>query len=407
MEGRSSVVQKTEPHSGLPRLAFKIGAGGFAWIKARLAAEVTNPTTRMGQTIHVLARRGLGAVSALPRSVRRSLASGKDPHAHEILFAFYDLKVAPVTFDFLWFLAAADLERRRRGLNSVHVVIVPGPHNGVRRETEDYNAIVDAQTRHARVYNILVQACRVLPSCSGLTLAGSRREAAFLRSVVARHMLPADYELMLPVFPGPHSCLAAARAGEPGIACLRAPAEELRAIDAWAGAHTGSRRMVVITLRRYGFMPARNSNMPAWIAFARSLDASRYCPVFIPDTNDTIAGLPTELRDFTVFPEAAWSIALRMALYERAFVNLGINTGPMGLAWLNERVRYATLKIETAEVPQASLGFIRSFGFEVGKSLPFATGLQEWVWEDDTQECITRAFERLTRRIEACPDTAV
>jgi hypothetical protein len=400
-------VQTREPHSGLPRLAFKIGAVGFAWIKARLAAEVTNPTTRMGQTIHALTRRGLGAVSALPRSVRRSLASGKDPHAHEILFAFYDLKVAPVTFDFLWFLAAADLERRRRGLNSVHVVIVPGPHNGVRQEAEDYNAIVDAQTRQARIYNILVQACRVLPSCSGLTLAGSRREAAFLRSVLARHVLPADYEPMLPVFPGPQSCLDAARDGELGIACLRAPADELRAIDAWARAHIGPRRMVVITLRRYGFMPARNSNMPAWIAFARSLDASRYCPIFIPDTNDTIAGLPTELRDFTVFPEAAWNIALRMALYERAFVNLGINTGPMGLAWLNERVRYATLKIETAEVPQASLGFIQSFGFEAGKSLPFATVLQEWVWEDDTQDCITRAFERLTARIEACPERAV
>ena len=162
-------MEKTEPHSGLPRLAFKIGAGGFAWIKARLAAEVTNPTTRMGRTIHALTRRGVGAVSALPRSVRRSLASGKHRQAHEILFAFYDLKVAPVTFDFLWFLAAANLERRRRGLNSVHVVIVPGPHNGVREETDDYNAIVDAQTRHARIYNILVQACRVLPSCSGLT----------------------------------------------------------------------------------------------------------------------------------------------------------------------------------------------------------------------------------------------
>jgi hypothetical protein len=400
-------VQTREPHSGLPRLAFKFGAGGFAWIKARVAAEVTNPTTRMGRTIHRLTRRGLGAVSALPRSVRRSLASGKDPHPHDVLFAFYDLKVAPVTFDFLWFLAAADLERRRRGLNSVHVVIVPGPHNGVRQETEDYNAIVDAQTRQARIYNILVQACRVLPSCSGLTLAGSRREAMFLRSVVARHVLPADYEPMLPVFPGPRSCLEAAREGEPGIGCLRAPADELRAIDAWASTHIGSRRMVVITLRRYGYMPARNSNMPAWIAFARSLDATRYCAVFIPDTHDTIAGLPTELRDFTVFPEAAWNIALRMALYERAFVTLGINTGPMGLAWLNERVRYATLKIETAEVPQATLGFIQSFGFEVGKSLPFATALQEWVWEDDTQDCITRAFERLTRRIEACPDAVV
>ena len=33
-----------------------------------------------------------------------------------------------------------------------------------------------------------------------------------------------------------------------------------------------------------------------------------------------------------------------MALYERAFLNLGVNNGPMGLAWLNEKVRYATLK---------------------------------------------------------------
>src|SRR5262245_63366675 len=75
------------------------------------------------------------------------------------------------------------------------------------------------------------------------------------------------------------------------------------------------------------------------------------------------------LRDFLVFPEAAWNVPLRMALYERAFVNLGVNNGPMGLAWLNARACYATLKIETANVPQSSLGFIRSFGFEPGKSL--------------------------------------
>src|SRR4029077_7518832 len=110
-----------------------------------------------------------------------------------------------------------------------------------------------------------------------------------------------------------------------GIASLRAPADELREIDAWAQAHVGSGGLGGITLRGYGFMPARNSNMPAWIAFARSLNANQYCPVFIPDTHDTIAGLPSEVRDFTDFPEAAWNIALRMALYERAFVNLGIN----------------------------------------------------------------------------------
>jgi len=400
-DGRGSVVPKTKaPDSSLPRLAFKLRTEGFAWLKSRLASEVNFPSTRVGQSIHFFARRGLGAVAAVPRALRRSVAPAY-PHAHEVLFAFYDLQVAPVTFDFLWFLAAADLERRRLGLKSVHVVIVPGGHDGVRRERDDYELVIDATARQARIQNILIQACRVLPSCGGLTLATSRAEAAFLRSVVAHHVLPVDYELALPVFPGPHSCLQAAHLGQSAIACLRAPAEELRVVDAWAKTHAGSRRMVAITLRRYSYMPARNSNLPAWAAFARGLDASRYCPVFVPDTNDTIEGLPKELRDFVVFPEAAWNVALRMALYERAFINLGVNNGPMGLAWLNARVCYATLKIETADVPQSSLGFIRSFGFEPGKSLPFATPVQEWVWEDDTEEAITKAFERLSQGIEA------
>jgi hypothetical protein len=392
---------KKAPNSSLPRLAFKLRTEGFVWLKSRLASEAASPSTRIGQSIHLFARRGLGAVAAIPRALRRSVAADY-PHAHDVLFAFYDLQVAPVTFDFLWFLAAADLERRRLGLESVHVVIVPGSHDGVRRERDDYELVIDATARQARIQNILIQACRVLPSCDGLTLATSRAEAAFLRSVVARHILPVDYELALPVFPGPHSCLQAAHQGQHGIACLRAPAEELRTVDAWLKAHAGTRRVVTITLRRYGYMQRRNSNLPAWVAFARGLDASRYCPVFVPDTNDTIEGLPKELRDFQVFTEAAWNVPLRMALYERAFVNLGVNNGPMGLAWLNARVCYATLKIETADVPQSSLGFIRSFGFEPGKSLPFATPVQEWVWEDDTEEAITKTFERLTQRVEAC-----
>jgi hypothetical protein len=316
------------------------------------------------------------------------------------LFAFYDLKVAPVTFDFLWFLAASDVRRRRAGLKSVHVVIVPGPHDGLRKERDDYEAVIDVQARQARIAKVLIETCRLLPSLSGLTVAASRQEAAAIRTA-ARYLIPIGYEPALPVFPGPHSCLRAARAGVTGIACLRAPAEELGIVDRWIAEHAGGRRIVTITLRRYGYMPARNSRIPEWVAFARKLDPLRYLPVFVPDTNDLTVGLPPELAPFVVYPEAAASVALRMALYERAFLNLGVNNGPMGLAWLNERVRYATLKLETAEVPQSTLKFMRSFGFEPGKSLPFANSLQQWVWEDDTEAVISRIFERLVRNIEA------
>jgi len=384
----------------IARLATNFRREGLSWLKKRLAAEKAFPTTSVGRGIHLLARRGLSATAALPRALRRMLFT-EFPDVNDVLFAFYDLQVAPVTFDFLWFLAASELHRRRTQLNSVHVVIVPGPHDRVRRERDDYEMVVDQLARQARIHNVLIPACRLLPSCTGVTVAGSRAEASFLRSILARHILPTDYEPALPVFPGPHACLEAARNGDPAIACLRAPEEELRQVRTWASTRSGGRRLVTITLRHYAYMPARNSNLPAWVAFARSLDSTRYWPVFVPDTNDTIEGLPTGLREFTVFAEAAWNIGLRMALYEHAFLNLGVNNGPMGLAWLNARVRYATLKIETAEVPQSSLEFIRSFGFEAGKSLPFANSLQEWVWEDDTEEVIMRTFQRLTNRIEA------
>jgi hypothetical protein len=233
-----------------------------------------------------------------------------------------------------------------------------------------------------------------------VTVASSRHDAALVRQLVPI-VFPAGYELAVPFFPGAQFCLDATAKGETGIACLRAPPEELRIIDEWATRHAGDRRIVTITLRHYRYMRARNSDVLAWAAFARNLDNLRYLPVVIPDHNDTADGIPSEFSQFTLLPEAAWNVPLRMALYERAFLNLGVNNGPMGLCWLNDRTRYATLRMETPSVPQTTLEFFQTLGFVPGKSLPFATPLQEWVWEDDTEAAIQCAFQRLTRKIEA------
>jgi len=391
-----------EPAGGLPRIIFKLRSDGPRWIARRLAAEAVHPTTGPGQLIHRLTRRGITAALALPRLIRRGRVA-EFPSAEKTLFAFYDLKVGPITFDCIWFLAGADLERRRRGLDSVHVVIVPGPHEGVRRERDDYEAVVDAAGRSERVQSILIPACALLPSCSGLTQAGSREEAGFLRSM-ARNVFPSDYEPALPVYPSSRPCLEAARRGEGSIGTLRATPERLRNVDRWlAQREIGDRRLVTITLRGYPYMPARNSNIAAWVAFARGLDPRRYFVVFIPDTDETIDGIPDALDDFVLMPEAAWSVGLRMALYERAFLNIGVNTGPMGLCWLNDTTRYATLKMAAPGVPQTTLDYFRVLGFEPGRSLPFAAPFQELVWEDDTQDTIGRVFARLVSGIESHP----
>jgi hypothetical protein len=391
--------RQEEPEKGLGRLVFKIRTGGLSWIRKRIAAEATEPTTPAGRAIHAAARRVVNAYWDIPRRAQRKLLGS--PATDDVVYAFWDLKVAPITFDFLWCLVGADLHRRRNGLASVHVVIVPGPRDGLRQERDDYETVIDPAARTARICNILLQACQTLPSCAGVTVAPSRDFAAHLRTIAAERVYPGTYEPALPVFPGAKICLDAARAGEPGIACLRAVSDGLRTIESWADLRARGRRVVTITLRRYHYMPARNSNLSAWTTFARSLDPNRYLPVFIPDTHDLVPGLPPEMGEFTLFPEAAWNVGLRMALYESAFLNLGVNNGPMGLCWLNERTRYATLKMETSDVPQTTLAFFRALGFEPGKSLPFATPMQEWVWEDDTQEAIGRAFNQLVAKIEA------
>src|SRR5215470_811308 len=178
-----------EPAGGLTRIIFKLRSDGPRWIARRLAAEAVHPTTGPGQLIHRLTRRGITAALALPRLIRRGRVA-EFPSAEKTLFAFYDLKVGPITFDCLWFLAGADLERRRRGLDTIHVVIVPGPYEGVRRERDDYEAVIDPANRGERIQNILVQACALLPSCAAVTQAASREEAAFFRSVAARHVFP-------------------------------------------------------------------------------------------------------------------------------------------------------------------------------------------------------------------------
>jgi hypothetical protein len=389
-----------EPASGLPRLVFRLRTQGPRWIAKRLSAEALYPTTGPGRLVHALTRRTITAASALPRLVRR-VSVPAFPAAERTLFAFYDLKVAPITFDCLWFLAGADLERRRRGLDMIHVVIVPGPYQGVRRERDDYEAVVDLPNRGERIQNILVQACGLLPSCAAVTQAATREEAVFFRSV-ARHVFPADYEPALPVYPSSRMCLDAARGGEGPIAVLRATPERQRNVGQWLAARgIGDRRLVTITMRGYGYMPVRNSNVAAWTAFARGLDPKRYAVVFVPDTEETMEGIPAELDGSVLMPEAAWNLGLRMALYQKAFVNMGVNTGPMGLCWLNETTRYATLKMAPSGVPQTTIDFFHFLGFEPGCSLPFATPCQQLIWEEDSREVIDRAFADVVARIAA------
>jgi hypothetical protein len=388
------------PLSGPRLLLYKLRTGGIVWLVKRLREEIELPRTGLGQSLFRAARGVARAVQGRPWRA----AAGEGPS--DMLYAFYDLGVAPITFDFLWFLVGAELERQRRGCASIHAVIVPGPHAGLRKENPELEKSLDPPARGARVHAVLAPACALLPSLSGVTVASSRGQAEQLLTLAGAAVFPARYEPGLPCYPGPYEPLRAAREESARVAVLRATAADLRAIDDWLAARRCDRRLVTITLRSYNYAPARNSNIPAWTAFARSLDPDRFAVVFVPDTAQCIGALPPELRDFTVCAEAAMTVGLRMALYQRAYLNLGVNTGPVGLCWLNDQTRYITFKILTDAIPNTTAEYMEFLGFEPGKSLPFATPWQQWIWAEDDFEVIKDAFSAMLMRLESSPDQA-
>jgi hypothetical protein len=389
IELREPALTRKIPISGFPLLVYKLREAGLPWLLDRVQREWQMPRTAAGQMAYRTARR-----------IRRAFG-GSAPRSFETngeLYAFYDLAVAPITFDFLWFLVTADIERRRLKRESIHVVVVPGPDSGVRREDPFYEEVVNAPARRARITRMLLPACGLLPSVSGVTVAGSRAQAE--RLVASRpEVFPANYEPVMPVYAGPQQALQEARTRGAEIATLRAADSDLHAIDRWLSAHGCEQPVVTITLREYGYMPERNSNLNAWVSFARGLDPAHFSVVFIRDTEVWFDVMPEELRGIVICSAASLDLGLRMALYQRAHLNLGVNNGPMGLCWLNERARYLTFKILTDEAPQTTPEYMRHLGFDIGKSLPFAKPWQKWVWEQDSLPVIQREFAEMLERL--------
>jgi len=375
----------------------------WAWARRvpyRFGKELRAPKTPLGRRLYALRRR-LGAESG-----RRTLSDGFiDPDA---LVACYDLGHWPITYDFLWFMVAADLARREAGRSSLHVVFVATEDWEAGSEGTDYYTVIDGAARRQRLFDILIPCAGVLPTIRGFTVTGSRAEATTLIGQSGGRVFPDSY---VPQFPRldyvsfSNLVFDAARAGTP-VPSFEAPVGARDWVGRWLQGLPDGRPYVTITLRYFGYNPIRNSNLEAWGAFARELEAEGFHAVVVPDTHMTLDPLPPALAGVTLLKEAAWHVHLRAALYEAAFLNLGINTGPMSLCWFNPRCRFIIYKQVIEEGGVASREAQIERGHDPLEPVPFASPFQKLVLEPDDLPVIRREFQAMRGRIDADPAAA-
>ena len=311
--------------------------------------------------------------------------------ANDCLQFFYDFGAAPVTFDFATYLAAAEVERRRRGLRSLVVIFVPGSHDGLRKELPAYEAVMDTSARAWRLRHILFPMLAFLPSVRGYVVCGTRAEARALIANDPARIYPSDYRVFLPRQPPPADIHDQARRGVPVWPMFRATQHGRRLADTFLENRAKGRRTVVITLRNSQASPERNSRNADWLAFADSLDPRKFAPVFVEDTDRAAYGLPEEFSGHIVCEAAAWNLELRMGLYEAAWLNAAIMHGPLELCWYNEQARYL-LFVPLGTTRVTSPDFLIESGLVVGADLAFAKPYQRLVWGPDEASTISREF---------------
>ena len=153
--------------------------------------EIANPRLKITLPIRRL-------ISGLRGHFRVQAIETNAAWSADALQFVFDLSVAPITFDFASYLAAAEIERRRLNLETLSVIIVPGPDNGLRVEDSEYHSVFNHDARWWRVHNIILPMLRLLPSVRGSALCGTRAQAEAMITKDRQRIYPENYWVSLP-----------------------------------------------------------------------------------------------------------------------------------------------------------------------------------------------------------------
>lgn len=313
-----------------------------------------------------------------------------------LLTAFYDFEVSPTGFDFVTFLALAEIARRNGSYDALRVVFVLG-ENRQFWTREPYST----KDQEWRLQNLLIPLTGLYSSCQSLVVCQSRKDAEDLVAAAGDARFPSRYTPSQPVEDAYQwANLAAAVACGAEIVPWQAPEQPNQMVRKWLATRGKGRKVITITLREASYFPTQNSDIAAWAEFATSLDTSRYFPVLLRDAEFAYDPLPSEFRGLTDFPLASVAVQFRAALYQLSYLNLMSAGGPMQLAWTNPECRSLVFKVLNLENFRSTPVPLRSMGLEPGRQPITASKFQDIVWGPDDIDTIRAAFVEMVDRID-------
>lgn len=308
----------------------------------------------------------------------------------QTLYVVYDLEVLPASFDFATFLIRAELHRKEMGLDNIALVIKAGNFAGLSARA---NLNHGEKNGNWRVHHILIPMAQLLPSCRDILYVADVDQ---MRTIIGKNNS----------FPTDLNCRAdfnnyaleplnqMARAGQE-VRLFKAPEQAKEFVRQFINAHQIQQPFICISLREYAHQTSRNSCLEIYRRLAE-IAAARGLGVVV--VRDTAMAMSTTLdwKNIEECPVASFDVAIRLAIYESATLNVSVSSGPScGLMLLSQKTDFMMTHIVDNTQWLSNEEFLeKRQGIKNGKQFPFSGKFQKICWSTDKNH-IQEHFEKM------------
>ena len=316
--------------------------------------------------------------------------SNKKINKNNILNALCDFELIGYTFNFAEYIVQLNKHIEDNNIQKFNIILIPTFPDTTKFRSQYYpkekiaRNMIDNEEINWRIYNIILP----LIDCSynkpeKIIVLRSRSS---LDNYLNDNTFPKNYSKLSPktnnIYELYKNTFSLQNIG------LKSNKIGKEFIDNWGNTYNlNFSKTITINIRDQEFDPKRNSNINEWLKFANYLKKLSYNVIILPDTNK-LWSLDIVFKDFIIAKDISTSIHLRIALYEKAFLNFFVPNGVSLLSILNYKSNYIFFKA----------GFIKGSVVHtkdqwiVEGDFCFSNEKQKLVYNEDRFENIKKAF---------------
>ncbi len=237
----------------------------------------------------------------------------------QVLHVYYDFRVAPLTFDFAWFLAIAATEARKNK-SVIHLNLF----RPWMRKASDIEKGYSDGYQEWRFSNIVVRLAELCPDVVKIDINKSNQvtlyEPRFPPDYHPNSVNVADSKTGIPIT---HRDLDRAN---PAVTGSKFYKHTAYAQD-WFNYRFGTSPTVVMTYRHTPHNPDRNTPVKLWDTLHSSIQATGYQVVVVPDQDQYLEDGLDKGLGWSLVPEAAMDLDLRFSLYANSHATISWANG--------------------------------------------------------------------------------